>query len=87
MRVNEVKVRWDAMFLGFLVDLSNFEYGVYRASSGSEAKLALASCLLRLPLHSVEQDSAEYLAWNGKERDGSVVARIEFIALLVYGGD
>ena len=73
--------------LGLSLNLSNHKYGVFRASSGSEAKLALTSCLLRLQLHPIEQDSAEYLAWDGKERDGSVVARIEFIALLVYGGD
>ena len=69
--------------MGFLYDLSYNEDGVYRASTGSEAKLALTSCLLRLPLHPIEQDSAEYLAWDGKERDGSVVARIEFVALFV----
>ena len=75
------------MFLGFFYNLSYNEYGVYRASSGSEAKLALTSCLLRLQLHPIEQDSAEYLAWDREKRDGSVVARIEFVSLLVYGGD
>ena len=75
------------MFLGLLDDLSYYEYGVYRASFGSEAKVALTSCLLRLQLHPIEQDSAEYLSWYREERYGSVVAGIEFIALFMYGGN
>ena len=75
------------MFLGLRYDLSNYEYGVYRASSGSKTKLALTSCLLRLQLHPIEQDSAKYLSWDREERDGTVIVRIEFIAFLMYGGD
>ena len=46
LEVNTIKMQWNAMFLGFVDDLSSCEFGIWDCEYGSEAKMTLARKLL-----------------------------------------